>query len=747
MKYIHHPVPMDDVIGKVTGQAVYVDDIHLQNMLHAKILYSPYAHAKLLSIDTKEAEALPGVHAVISIHNAPDTLYNRILRNLNDPLPRTERMFDSTLRGVSDAVAAVAADTEEIAQKALKLIKVEYEPLPVVLDPEDALKEDSVKLYPDGNLLKHQFRECGDVDRAFEEAPVKIHSETRTKAVHHAALEPHGYIARWTMDNNVEIWGPEQGVHRTQIMLAGILGLPISKVQYHGLLIGGAFGGKDGIIGEAYAALLSKYSGGRPVKLLYTRKAAMTCVYTRHAMNMYTDLGLTEDGEITSILFRGFMNAGPYCGGSINVLDAMCGKMFKVYRAPNQRFDGRAVYTDSLVGGAMRGFGSPKVFTALEIAVSQAARKLNMDPVELRLKNLALPYDKDPLTGDSLYNGHARDCLIKGRGLFRWDERKRDIPSKNTERYAYGLGVATAMHGNGVAPFAPDITVASIQLNEDGSILLRTGVADHGAGTYTLMKMIAAEILDMPLEQICLVHSDTYAGEYDTGAGASRNTWTGGSAVAEAAKKTREKLREIASEMLEVPADRIELKDGEFRRVDGLAGVNRKDIAWYAMDKKRMKLTEAVSYASRHNAGSYGAHFCEVRVDKETGHVKVMDYTAVCDVGTALNPLLLSGQIEGAIAMGIGMALYEELKLDENGIPVNANFHKYHVPRASEMPRMTIDFVEDYEEGGPFGGKSIGEASIVPVAPCVINAVNDALGANLTDLPITPEKILAELRA
>ena len=206
MKYIHHPVPMDDVIGKVTGQAVYVDDIHLQNMLHAKILYSPYAHAKLLSIDTKEAEALPGVHAVISIHNAPDTLFNRILRNLNDPLPRTERMFDSILRGVSDAVAAVAADTEEIAQKALKLIKVEYEPLPVVLDPEDALKEDSVKLYPDGNLLKHQFRECGDVDLAFGgKRPLRF-IPNAYQGVHHAAREPTS-IRALDKDNTWRFWG------------------------------------------------------------------------------------------------------------------------------------------------------------------------------------------------------------------------------------------------------------------------------------------------------------------------------------------------------------------------------------------------------------------------------------------------------------------------------------------------------------------------------------------------------------
>lgn len=746
LTYIGQPTPMEDAVRKVTGQAIYGDDMAFSGMLHGKILYSPHAHARIVSLDVSAARALHGVRAVITYENTPDTLYNRIVRHLHDPLPATERVFDTILRNVSDEVAAVAADTEEIAQQALQLIQVEYEELPAVFDAERALDEDAPKLYPEGNLLKHQLVQCGDANGALAQSEHVFENMVETKPIHHGALEPHVYIARWDRQNDVEIWGTQQGVHRAQVMIAGILGLPFSKVQYHCTTLGGSFGGKDGVMGDIYAALLSKEAGGRPVKIRFTRRECITATYTRHAMRMYTKMGVSRDGTITALDFRGYMNAGPYCSGSINVLSAMCGKMFKVYRIPNMRFDGKAVYTNALLGGAMRGFGSPKVFTAVEVLMDKAAKSIGMDPVELRLKNAMRPYDMDPVTGDSLYNGRLYDCLQKGRELFGWDAKKSAARAESSSRYAYGVGAASAMHGNGVASFAPDITVASVSVQEDGSILVRTGVTDHGAGTYTLMKMIAAETLELPPEEIVLVNSDTLAGEYDNGSGASRNTWTGGEAVARASMKMRDRLTRLAADLMDISPSQVELRGGEYWRKDGRAHKSRREIAWYAQDKKRIKLIETVSHQAPHNAGSYGAHFTRVRVDKKTGEVKVLEYTAVCDVGTALNPLLLQGQIEGAILMGLGMALFEEVKLDDAGRPINANLRKYRLPKASDMPEISVHFVEEYEDGGPYGGKSIGEASIVPVAPAIINAVNDALETELADLPLTPEKILAAIR-
>ena len=746
LTYIGQPTPMEDAVRKVTGQTIYCDDMAFPGMLHGKILYSPYAHARIVSLDTSAAQALPGVRGVITYKNTPDTLYNRIVRHLHDPLPATERVFDNILRNVGDEVAAVAADTEEIARQALQLIEVDYEELPAVLDAERALEEDAPKLYPEGNLLKHQLVQCGDVDGALTQAEYVFENRVETRAVHHGAIEPHVYIARWDRQNDVELWGPQQGVHRAQVMIAGILGLPFSKVQYHCTVMGGSFGGKDGVLGDIYAALLSRECGGKPVKIRFTRKECMIATYTRHAMRMYTRMGVSGDGKITALAFRGYMNAGPYCSGSINVLSAMCGKLFKVYQIPNMRFDGKAVYTNALLGGAMRGFGSPKVFTAVEVLMDKAAKGLNMDPVELRMKNSMRPFDTDPATGDSLYNGRMYDCLKKGRELFGWDAKRSAARTQSSSRYAYGVGVASAMHGNGVAAFAPDITVASVYIQEDGSVMVRTGVTDHGAGTYTLMKMIAAETLELPIDEIVLVHSDTLAGEYDNGSGASRNTWTGGEAVARACAKMRDTLMRMAAELMDVSPSQVELRGGEYWSKDGRAHKSRREIAWYAQDKKRVKLAETVSHQAPHNAGSYGAHFTRVRVDKETGEVKVLEYTAVCDVGTALNPLLLQGQIEGAILMGLGMALFEEMTLDSAGRVTNANLRKYRLPKASDMPEISVHFVEEYEDGGPYGGKSIGEASIVPVAPAIINAVNDALGTELADLPLAPQKILQAIR-
>lgn len=747
MNYLGRRIPVEDALLKVTGEKEYFDDIRRSDLLYGKILFSPYAHARILSINTEKAEKLPGVRAVITYKNTPNTLYNRITRDLRDPLPATERMFDTILRNVGDEVAAVAAETEDIAKKAIQLIEVEYEKLPVVLDPEEALLDDAVKLYSEGNLLKRIFEQCGNVDVAISNADKLVSGTLETKALHHAAIELHGCIAHWKRDGEVEVWSPQQSPYRLQIMIARYFGIPLSKVKYHCTPIGGSFGGKQALLADLYALQLSRMTG-RPVKIRFTRRESMVATYTRHAARLYTHISVKNDGTITGISQEVFLNAGPYCGASLNIMGAMCKKLFKVYGVSNIRFDGKAVYTNALVGGAMRGFGSPLVFTALEVLMDKVAKEIGVDPVELRLKNAVKPYSKDPLTEENLYNARAIDCIKKGSELFEWKRKRLECEQlrKNKDaRYLRGVGMAYAMHGNGVAPFAPDITVATMSLHEDGTVVLRTAITDHGAGSNTLMKIIAAEVLQIPPAKILFIHSDTFAGEYDTGASASRNTWTGGEAVRIASDMMREELTELAAEMLGVSKGKVKLKNGIYSSKD--KSVSMREIAWYAMSSKGRKVIVSHCHSSPHNAGSYGAHFAHVQVDKQTGQVKVLDYTAVCDVGRALLPMLLEGQIEGAIAMGIGMALFEELELNKDGIPVNANLRKYRVPKAQDMPEeINIAFIEEGEHGGPFGGKSIGEASVVPVAPAIINAVNHALGTELCDLPLTTNKILRALK-
>lgn len=744
-KYIGVPSPVQDAWDKVCGKTQFADDLPFANMLWGKVLHSPFAHARIVKIDASKALALPGVQAVISYKDSPKTPYNRIMRWAKDGLPATELALDSTVRFVGDKVAAVAAETEEIAQKALKLIDVEYEELPAVFCPEKALEKGATKLYPKGNLLHRLDSSCGDVKKAFSNADFVVKNSLATQIIHHGAIEPHVCIARWANEDELHVWEPQQGVHRVQIMLGKIFGLPYSKIHVHSPAIGGTFGGKDGILLQPIALLLSKKAGGRPVKIRYNRTESMQSTYTRHAINLYGKMGVDKGGKISAFSIHSYMSAGPYCGGSINVQNAMCGKMFKVYNVPNMLFSGRAAYTNTPVGGAMRGFGSPKIFAALELLVNQAAAAVGMDPAEFRLKNLVEAHSQDPISKISLGSARAKECLQQGVNAFAWHKKMANRAKKCTKTYAYGYGLATAMHGNGVAPFSPDITVAELFLNEDGSLHLRTGLTDHGAGTYTLEKQIVCEVLQVSPQKVFVSLPSTDNCPYDMGSGASRNTWSGGAAVQAVAKQMKATTRAVAAEMLCSAEEELLFKNGAYYCPKSKKAANFADIACHAYEKQNRKLAELISHCANTNAGSYGAHFAAVRVNKLTGQVDVLDYLAVCDVGSPLNPLLLEGQVEGAILMGLGMALFEGLELDEKGRAKNANLKKYTLPKASHMPNIRVMFVDNFEEGGPFGGKSIGEASIVPVVPAIVAAVNCALNTNFETLPLNPARVLAAI--
>lgn len=748
MKYVGKPTPVFDAIAKVTGEAQYTDDLMFPGMLWGAILYSPHAHARIVSIDTAEAENYPGVHGVVTYKDSPDTLYCRNMRAIHDKGPAKELVFSREVRFVGDRVAAVAAETEEIARKALKLIKVEYEMLPAVFDPEEAAQKDSPKVYSDSdtNIIKISEKHCGDVEKAFEEADHVVSSFIQTAPIHHAAIEPHICIGYWSRMNEISVWEPQRAPFRMQIMLAKIFGLPYSKVHVHGMVIGGTFGSKEGVMLEPVCLLLSRKTG-RHVKIRMNRSECIVSTFTRHALKMYTRLGINNDGTIHAIDVKAYMRVGAYCGDSLTVLIGMQGKFFKLYNAPNMRFTGIPAYTNTPLGGAMRGYGSPNMFIALETAVDKACRELGLDPVEVRRKNLVEPFGEDPTSGAPLGNARIRDCLEIGVESFDFTKRREQCRSMEDENYLYGCGFATTLHGNGVAPNAQDLTVMSIELREDGTVILKTGTSDHGAGSYTIYKQLVAEVLDMPMEHIELTYADTCSGHYDKGAGSSRNTWVGGRCAVDAAKKLLCGMKEVAGVVLAVNPEDVMLKDSCFMKRDGSGKVLTKtDIAEYATEVLRKRLIYAHSYNSPQNAGSYGAHFAQVRIDKWTGEIKVTDYLAVCDVGRAINPMLLTGQIEGAIMIGLGAALFEEAALTETGATKNNNFKKYKIARMKDMPRIEIKLVEKGEVGGPFDAKSIGEASLVPVAPAIINAVNDALGTEVELMPASPDKVLQILK-
>lgn len=736
---------VEDGFAKVTGRKKYTEDEPVLGMLYGDILFSPIAHGNIKNIDVREAEALPGVHCVITYKDSPDVKFNRIMRFIDDDLPATEKVLDKRVRYVGDQVAAVAAESRAIAKKALKLIKVEYEELEAVFDVEEAAKDNFI-IYDDlkSNVIERLSKSCGNLEAGFNEADFIVEHCVKTPILHHGAIEPYLVIADWTTDE-LHLKGPQQGVYSAQIMLSKIFGLPYHKIKITNTVIGGTFGGKEGLILEPIAAMLSKKSG-KPVIIRLDREASIVSTTTRHSSVIYSKLGVRKDGIMTAYTTKVYLNGGAYCASTLNILGAMCGKLFKLYKMPNIAFDGYPTYTNLPVASAMRGFGSPQLFASLELLVDKAANAIGMDPCDIRKKNVVKAYDIDPLAGLDLGNANIDRCIESGKIAIGWDEKIKEIRKSDNEYYR-GLGMAVSLHGNGVAPFAPDISVMTLALNEDGSAIFSTSLCDHGGGTNTLLKKIVNEIVDIDISLIKLVTTDTHNAPYDFIAGASRNTWVGGNCAIELCKKMKEELLECASIMFKVKKEAIVMRDECFVSKDGKAIATRKEVIYYGLFHLKKKFIITNRYASKTNAGSYGAHFASVKIHKVTGKVSILDYVAVCDVGRALNPILLEGQIHGAIQMGIGMALSEELLIDENGKILNSTFEKYKMPKAKDMPAsIKILFVEDKEPGGPFGGKSIGEASVNPVAPAIINAVNNALSCEFTKFPVTNEMIMKRLR-
>ncbi|ATW25871.1 xanthine dehydrogenase family protein molybdopterin-binding subunit [Candidatus Formimonas warabiya] len=736
-RYVGKPLPIRDGALKVTGQAKYTADLYFPHMLYGKILFSPVAHARIKKIDTSIAENVPGVKAIVTYLNSPQIKFNSACRFLGHAIPETERIFDSTVRYVGDKVAAVAAESPEIARQAIKLIRVEYEELPAAFTPEESLRVDAYPIHPGGNIVSEIQSQIGDITEAFEQADLFISSRITTPKVHHCAIEPHVSIAHWSQDAKLTVWSPHQNIFATRLLLAKIFHLPIHRIHMIKPTIGGAFGGKLEMVLEPVVALLAQITG-QYVKIELTRKETMVSTRTRHATSFFIKTALTKDGIIIGQEIDGIIDTGAYASSALNVTGTMCGKAFELYKVPNMSFKAVACYTNTPISGAMRGYGSPQLITTLEIHMDEIARKLKLDPVELRLKNLVRPYQQIH-SNHALGNCRIVDCLEKGAHIFQWEKRK-----KTNEKFVRtGFGVSCGVHGNGVFPIHRDYTCMTLKLNEDGSAILLTGIHDLGSGSYTILTQIISEILDIEPELIEVIEADTENTPYDLGAYASRNTWVGGAAAKKLAEKMLTLLFGMACEILNTREEDITFDHGKFTSKSApQKSISPAHIVSYCQEKKQQELIATISYHSTFGPPTYGAHFAHVKIDLRTGKVNVIDYAAVHDVGKAINPLLLEGQIQGGIQMGLGFALSEELKIDPtSGQLMNAHLAKYHIPKAKDMPPIHISFVEETEEPGPFGAKSIGEVATVPVAAAIINAINDALGTSFSRLPVTQEMI------
>lgn len=743
-KVVGQSIPIHDVREKVSGSLRYVGDQKRHGMLHAKLVLSPLAHARVLGIDTAEAEAVPGVVGIFTPANTPATRYNSHKWIEGLEVVKDETLFTDHPRFHGDRVAAVVAETRAAAEQAAKLIRIAYEELPAVLDPEAASVAEPI--HEGGNLLYQKRIACGDAAAKLAEADLVIEDCIETPKIHHAAMETHACLAECEPGGLVTVHTPCQVIFQVQLIVAEALGLGLEKVRVVKTTLGGSFGGKSQPVLEPVAAFLS-LATRRPVRLVLDRTETILSTRARTRTLGRVRTGVDQQGRILAREIDLIVDAGAYCTNGEAIAMAMGKKTFRLYRVPDQTYTAQTVYTNTAVGGACRGYGSPQICAVTEIHLDHVARRLGMDPLAFRLRNLVHPFDPDPTGGPDLGNARILDCVERGRDLFRWDEKRRQPRPEG--RHARGIGLACCTHGNGYYGAYPDFITVDLRMDAHGTVVLKGAFHDLGCGTVTTMMQIAAEVLDLDVAHIHVPEATTDTCAFDSaGTQASRVTYVCGGAVQTAAEQLRQRLLKAAARLFGCDPAEVRTEQGTvfaMTRPDDRRAYA--EAAGFAQRVLKEDLSVTHTHQAPGNPASYGAHFAEVEVDRITGRVKVLDYVAVHDVGQAINRGFVEGQIHGSVQMGLGMALSEEIAVDAKGRVTTGQFSRYTVFNAPEMPPIRVELIEEGEADGPFGAKSIGEIATVPVAPAVINAINDALGTRISKLPALPERILAALRA
>jgi CO/xanthine dehydrogenase Mo-binding subunit len=752
-------VPRTDALLKVTGKLKYGADYEQKGFLHGKILRSPLPHALIRSIRTEKAKALPGVAAVLTARDVPGR------NGFGAIIPDQPVICGDKVRYVGDAVALVAAETERIAHEALRLIEVEYESLPAVLDPREALREDAPKIHEKGNLLSYNKLRKGDLSTGWAEADVIIERTYQVPFLEHAYIEPDVTMAVPQADGTMLVEGPMQAPFTTRRNLAAVLGMPINQVRVRQVPMGGGFGGKEDspIDIGCRAAVLARHTG-RPVRLALEREEITIQTCKRHPMIMTIKVGARKDGTLTALAGTIYDEQGAYAslgpvippaGGShIHSMIMMPGP----YEIPHVSVDAYLCYTNHPYGGAMRGFGAPQVHIAHEQIMDELALELKIDPLEIRRKN-AFKLGSATATGQILDQSVGlRETLEACAGEFDWERRSREtgyIDPEKTKRRGVGVGMGWYRTSIGTAG---DGCGANVYVHEDGSVLLFTGITEMGQGSYTVLPQICAEELGICLDQVRLVQPDTQMVPESGPTVGSRSTTLMGNAIIQAARQVKESILEAASEMLLVPVGRLEAREGRIcdREKPERVLLFREAVARAMSRGKRLigqgwwtpptaTLDPETGQGNPYFVYTYSTHMAEVVVDVETGEVEVTGYVAAFDVGKAINPQSVEGQIEGGVAMGLGYALMEEVVL-KNGVPQNLSLQNYLIPTILDVPRIKSIILEMPNAHGPYGAKGIGEMPNIPATPAILNAIANACGGRVRSLPADPEKVFWAIR-
>ncbi|MCL1992307.1 MAG: molybdopterin-dependent oxidoreductase [Spirochaetes bacterium] len=743
MRYIGTSVPIHDAMGKACGKTLYAADMTLPGMLHLALLTSRVPHGTVQSVCAKRALELPGVVDVLHCFNTTKRLFNRYRNIYGQELIDQEQVFPARLRFAGDRVACVIAETAKAAREALPLIDVEIEELPYATDAKTVLESGVLdSLHPDGAV--YPIREMINGEPPDTAGAVFTTTDCRIERVSHVTMEPQACVASYSRDTGeLTVWSPNQSVHGLRTVLAELFELPYNKLRVVKTTMGGSFGSKQEWMAEPVAAAAALHTG-RPVKIAFTREQAMLSSITRCAVDSTLTTAATKDGKILSIELDATVDAGGYLSNSRDYCVVLSSKLFRFYSFPYAKYTGRAVCTNSPVSGAFRGWGSPELFLILEHNFNTLARKLDIDPTELRLLNVAAPGSHDKRTGQPLGEIRGGECIRLGREKFDWYAKRDACKTFNAQngRYRRGVAVGCGGHGNGYFPRREDFSSMEMRMAEDGSVIANMTLHDHGCGSVTAMKMIIAESLEIPIEKITLGEGDTAATPFDVGCFASRTTYVLGCMALGCALKLKAHLVECAAEVLGVQPDLLKAKNGGIvLAAGGETLLSFADVAVKAIRKLQREVCVTHRHINASNPGVTGAHFAHVEVDTQTGMVRVLDYLAVHDIGRVINREITIAQVQGAVAMGTGAALTESMRPDKNG-RFTASLKDYHLRNCPELPHVAVEFIEAGSIQGPYGAKSIGELANVPVAPAIVGAVNDALGSSLNEVPLNPEKIV-----
>ena len=751
MKYVNKPVPKTDAMSLVTGKPVYTDDLAPSDCLIVKILRSPHANAWAEEIKTDAAKKIEGIACVLTYEDVSHKRFTLAGQTAPEISPWDRYIIDKHVRFVGDPVAIVAGETEEAVDKALKRIKVKYRVEEAVLDIHTA-KDNPILVHPEDdwympipaggdnkrNLCSSNVEEVGDVDAMLEKCAYTVDQVYHTKANQQTMMETFRTYCYMDHFQRLTVVSSTQIPFHIRRIVGNALNIPSSKVRVIKPRIGGGFGAKQSSVSEVFPALVT-WVTGRPSKIVFSRKESMIASSPRHEMEVHIRMGADENGIVKAIDLYTLSNTGAYGEHGPTTVGLSGHKSIALYRHTEAyRFAYDVVYTNMQAAGAYRGYGATQGIFAVESAADELAHKMGMDPVKFRELNMPMEGEALPGYPDVPINGSCTmdKCLARAKEMIGWDEKYpfRDMGNGKVR----GVGIAMAMQGSSIAGI--DVGGADIKLNEDGSYTLALGCSDMGTGCDTILAQMAADCLDTDMKNIVVFSVDTDISPYDSGSYASSTTYATGNAVIQACGELRKRIHAFGAQMLGVSAEDSDF-DGEKVRTEDGKEVTLQQIAGKATCGVCSELQVVKEYSSPISPPPFMVGAAEVEVDKETGQIDVIDYVGVIDCGTPINPNLARVQAEGGIGQGIGMVLYEDVQYTDKGKIRNNSFMQYKIPNRMDIPKVRIEFESSYEKTGPFGAKSIGELVIDTPCPAIANAVYNATGVRVRELPITPEKV------